>query len=61
MGTAQTKATNKYREKMGIISKSFKLHKTLLEDFKKACEKNGVPQVKLIREFMEDYVAKNKD
>ena len=38
----QTIASQKYQQKIGIISKSFKIKKTLAKDFKEKCEKNGV-------------------
>ena len=34
MPTAQTKATDKWQKKVGIISKSFKLKKELTDEFK---------------------------
>lgn len=52
----QTIATEKYRKKMGIKGKSFKLKETLLNDFAKACERKGESQTKVITRLMEQYI-----
>ena len=58
MPKAQTKATDKWQKKVGIISKSFKLKKELTDEFKEACEKAGVSQAaqtsKMMREFIDE-------
>lgn len=41
---AQTKATEKYARKVGLISKSYKLRREVVDEFAKACEKAGVSQ-----------------
>lgn len=54
----QTIATKKYTEKVGLISKSYKLQRELTEDFAKACEKAGVSAAgqltKMMKEFIEE-------
>ena len=52
MPKAQTKATDKWQKKVGIISKSFKLKKELTDEFKEACEKAGVSQAAQISKMM---------
>lgn len=52
----QTKATAKYQQKAGYISKGFKLKKEIAEKFRLACEKNGESQASVITRFMESYV-----
>lgn len=59
--TAQTVASKKYQEKVGYISKSYKLKKDVVEAFAKACEKNGVSQSAKIKELMLDYVKANSE
>lgn len=59
--TAQTVASKKYQEKVGYISKSYKLKKDVVEAFAKACEKNGVSQSTKIKELMLDYVKANSE
>lgn len=60
----QTRATKKYQQKMGLIAKSFKIKKSLADDFKEACEKEGVGQAATISRLMQqfiDEVATKKD
>ena len=60
MPTAQTKATDKWRKKVGIISKSFKLKKELTDEFKEACEKAGVSQAAQISKMMREFIDEQK-
>ena len=60
MPTAQTKATDKWQKKVGIISKSFKLKKELTEEFKEACEKAGVSQASQISKMMREFIDEQK-
>ena len=53
---SQTKATEKYRQKAGIITKSFKLKKELVDRYAAACEKAGVSQTGKIAELMEQFI-----
>lgn len=56
MANAQTKASKKYREKAGIVSKSFEMPRELSDRFREACEKAGVGQAAQIRKMMEDFI-----
>jgi hypothetical protein len=60
MPTAQTKATDKWQKKVGIISKSFKLKKELTDEFKEACEKAGVSQAAQISKMMREFIDEQK-
>ena len=61
MATAQTRATDKYRKKMGIISKNFKLKKELADQFADACKKVGVSQTAQIAQMMQEFIeSQNK-
>lgn len=60
MPKAQTKATDKWQKKVGIISKSFKLKKELTEEFKEACEKAGVSQASQISKMMREFIDEQK-
>ena len=53
---AQTIASKKYQEKVGYISKSYKIKKDLAEEFAEACRKNGVSQAQQISKMMRDYI-----
>ena len=54
---AQTIATQKYHQKIGLISKSYKLKQELVERFAAACDKAGVSQAAKISELMEQFIA----
>ena len=56
MATVQTKAAKKYQQKVGLISKSFKLKKELTDRFKEACDRKGEAQSVVIARFMEQYI-----
>lgn len=60
----QTKATDKYQQKIGLIAKSFKIKKELADEFKIACEKAGVGQAatitRLMKQFIEEVEQQNK-
>ena len=52
----QTKATDKYQKKAGIIAKTFKLKKEVIEAYKEACEKAGVSQAGQLTKMMNDFI-----
>lgn len=58
---AQTRATAKYQEKIGLIVKSFKIKKDLADNFKKACEASGESQAEVITRFMLEYIDSHKN
>jgi len=58
--SAQTKASDKYQKKVGLISKSYKLKKDLADEFAIACQKTGKSQAAVISEFMKDYIDANQ-
>ena len=60
MPKAQTKATDKWQKKVGIISKSFKLKKELTDEYKEACEKAGVSQASQISKMMREFIDEQK-
>lgn len=53
--SAQSKATRLYESKIGLISKSYKLKKDIVEAFKEACEKEGVSQASVLSAYMVEY------
>ncbi|MCH5265522.1 MAG: chemotaxis protein [Lachnospiraceae bacterium] len=55
----QTRATDKYQKKVGLMSKSYKLKKSLVDEFAKTCEKNGISQAKQLSILMSEYVKNN--
>lgn len=52
----QTIATKKYEQKAGIVSKSYKLRRELVEQFAAACEKAGVSQAAQITAMMKEFI-----
>ena len=56
MPKAQTKASEKYQKKVGLISKSYKLKKEDVETFALACEKAGISQAAQITKMMKEFI-----
>ena len=61
MSNAQTKATEKYHKKVGLINKTFKLKKTDVDAFVSACEAAGVSQASQITKMMREFVNAQKE
>lgn len=53
-------AQERYSEKNGLISKSYKLSKEVVDGVKKACDSSGVSQAMRLTELMTEYVQKSK-
>ena len=50
----------RWNKKNGYVAKSFKMRKSIADDFKEACEKAGVSQSGQIVKMMQDFIDKNK-
>lgn len=59
--TAQTRASQRYQQKVGLVSKSYKLRKELCDEFAKACKKAGTSQSAEITKFMREFIEQNKE
>lgn len=57
----QTIATEKYRKKVGIVSKSYKLRKEVVEQFAEACRKAGVSQSAQLTKIMKEFSEKQNE
>ena len=57
---AQTKATEKYQKKAGLINKSFKLKKDVVEEFKETCTALGVSQDSALTGLMKQFISENR-
>ena len=57
----QTITTEKYNKKAGIISKSYKLRKEVVEQFAAACEKAGVSQAAQLTKMMKEFSEKQNE
>lgn len=58
--TSQTIATEKYAKKVGIIAKSYKLKKELVDEFAEACEKAGTSQAAQLSLMMKQFIEEVK-
>ena len=58
---SQTTATQKYQEKVGLMAKTYKLKRKVVEDFAKACEKAETSQAAQITKMMEEFIKKIND
>lgn len=56
----QTIATDKYQKKIGLISKSYKLKKEVVEAFADACKQAGVSQAGKLTELMKQFVEETR-
>ena len=54
----QTVASKKYQDKVGWISKSYKLKKEVVELYAEACEKAGVSQAGQLMKLMKEFADK---
>lgn len=58
--TKQTIASEKYQKKAGIIAKSYKLKKELVDEFASACKKAGVAQSAQLARMMQEFIDSTK-
>jgi hypothetical protein len=56
MPSKQSIATRKYEAKTGWMSKTYKLKKEVVEQFKAACDAEGVSQAGQLMKMMQDYI-----
>ena len=54
--STQSKATRKYEAKIGLISKSYKLKREVVEAFAEACNKAGVSQASQLTKMMTEFI-----
>ena len=58
LATSATRATAKYQKKKGLISKSYKLDREIVDMFAEACENIESTQAKEITKFMKRFIRK---
>ncbi len=58
---SRNKADKKYHEKVGLKSKSYKLHKDVIEAFANACEKQNVSLSATLEKLMMQFVEETKE
>lgn len=54
--SAQAAATRKYEQKVGLVSKSYKLRKELVEEYAAACAKEGVSASGQLSKMMKAFI-----
>ncbi len=52
----QTLRNQRYQDKAGWVSKSYKLKKETVRQFANACEKEGVSQAGQLSKMMKEYI-----
>lgn len=57
----QTKATETFQKKAGYMVKGFKLKRTLVEEYERACERAGVNRTAQIRKMMEEFIKEHPE
>lgn len=55
VASKQTLRNQRYQDKAGGISKSYKLRREVVEAFAEACEKTGVSQAGQLSRMMKEY------
>ena len=55
MGAEKKRPQDRWNEKAGLISKSYKLKRNLTEEFAEACDSAGVSQAGQISKMMSVY------
>ena len=55
----QTVATQKYQEKVGLMAKTYKLNRKVVEEFAKACKRADISQSAQITKMMEEFIKQN--
>lgn len=56
--STQAAATRRYEQKVGLISKSYKLRKELVEEYAAACAKEGVSASGQLSKMMKAFIEK---
>jgi len=59
MESTATRATARYHAKKGLISKSYKLDRNIVDMFAEACENAETSQAKELTAFMKRYIRKH--
>lgn len=58
MGTSATQATARYHKRKGLVSKTYKLSKEIVEMLAEACENREVSQARELTKFMKRFIKK---
>lgn len=58
MQSAATRATARYQKKRGLISKSYKLPRDVVDEFAEACEERELSQAGVLTQYMKYYIKR---
>ena len=56
--TPASRATDRYQKKKGLISKSYKLPREVVEEFAEACEALELSQAHVLTKYMKYYIKR---
>ena len=56
--TAAARATARYQEKKGLVSKSYKLPRDVVEAFAEACQERELSQSEVLKKYMTYYIKR---
>jgi hypothetical protein len=56
--TPASRATARYQKRKGLISKSYKLPRDVVEEFAEACEERELSQAEVLRKYMTYYIKR---
>ena len=59
MQNAATRATARYQKKKGLISKSYKLSRDVVDEFAEACEEMELSQASVLTKYMIYCIKQN--
>jgi hypothetical protein len=57
--TAATRATARYHSKKGLVSKSYKLDKNIVDMFAEACENAEASQSEILTKYMKYFITRH--
>ena len=57
--TYQLTPQDKWQQNNGLIAKSYKLKRELVDEFKRTCDTMGISQAAAISELMSEFIASN--
>lgn len=60
MAEKKVRPQDRWNAKAGLISKSYKLKKEVVEQFAEACERAGVSQAGQLTKMMQDFINNTK-
>ena len=60
MEEKKVRPQDRWNAKAGLISKSYKLKKEVVEQFAEACERAGVSQAGQLTKMMQDFINNTK-